>query len=167
MDLNHVFIGLGGNLGDVRKSFETARQELDRYAGIRVLRSSLLYVTPPVGPQDQNDFLNAVVSIRTSLTPLALLELLQGLETRAGRTREVRWGPRTLDLDILSYNDVCLETRTLSLPHPRMHERQFVLRPLCDIAPDWQHPILKKTASVLLGELLDAGEAPLPEGSPW
>ena len=167
MGLSTAYIALGGNLGDVPASFREARETLNKLAGIQVIASSLLYRTPPLGPAGQPDYFNAVISVETSMTPLALLEVLQGIETRAGRVRGERWGARTLDLDLISFNEMTLESERLALPHPEMHLRQFVLRPLCDLDANWQHPRLKQSADDLLAELLQHGEEPLREGCAW
>jgi len=167
MGMSKGYIALGGNLGDVPASFHEAREALNKLAGDQVIASSLLYRSPPLGPAGQPDYFNAVMAIETSMTPLALLEVLQGIETRAGRVRGERWGARTLDLDIISFNDMTLESERLTLPHPEMHLRQFVLRPLCDLDVNWQHPRLKQSAGDLLAELLQRGEEPLREGCAW
>jgi len=140
---------------------------LDNLPGIQVTKSSRLYRTPPLGPAGQPDYLNAVIAIETTITPQTLLEVLQGIENISGRVRGKRWGARTLDLDIISFNGVQIESDTLVLPHPEMHRRQFVLRPLCDLAANWQHPRLGISAADMLQELLQAGEAPLTEGKSW
>lgn len=165
-----AYIAFGGNLGDVRATFVAARSELGNEEGIDVTSSSKLYRTPPLGPEGQPDYLNAVVEIETGLEPLQLLDLLQRIETGHGRVRQPeqpRWGARTLDLDIIAYDDTVLNSERLTLPHPHMHERMFVLRPLCDLAPAWQHSLLDATAEQLMQRLLKGGEAPLPEGEPW
>jgi len=107
----------------------------------------MLYQTPPLGPAGQADYLNAVIAINTYLKPLALLRLLQDIENTHGRIRQDRWGSRTLDLDILAYNNLHLESDILTIPHNQLHLRQFVLRPLCDISPQWLHPSIKRNAS--------------------
>ncbi len=167
MSLTPVYIALGGNLGPVEAAFRMAREQLDAQAGIHVTASSPLYRTPPLGPAGQPDYLNAVLAAETSLTPQALLRTLQRLEHQAGRIRGDRWGARTLDLDIVAFGDMQLGDDELTLPHAEMHRRQFVLRPLCDLAPDWQHPGMGKTARQLLGLLLASGEPPLAGGRIW
>jgi len=161
------FIAFGGNLGDVRDTFVQARTELAGIDGVALKTSSMLYRTSPLGPAGQPDYLNAVVEIETSLELPALLDALQRIENLHGRVRHERWGARTLDLDIVACGELILESERLTLPHPHMHERLFVLRPLCDIAPAWHHPHMKMSAGQLLQRLLDAGETPLPEGEPW
>ena len=165
--MSRAYIALGGNLGEVAACLRQARSEIDALPESRVTASSLIYRTPPLGPPGQPDYLNAVVAVETSLAPLALLEALQQIEERHGRRRGERWGARTLDLDIVAIDRLTLDEERLQLPHPEMERRQFVLRPLCDIAPNWQHPRLKQTAAALLNELLAEGESPLAEGERW
>ncbi len=165
-----ALIALGGNLGDPHNTFIEARRELAETEGIDLIASSKLYRTPPVGPAGQPDYLNAVVSINTTLEPIELLEWLHRIENRHGRKRlpeQPRWGARTLDLDIIAMGEKTIETKTLSIPHPMMHKRLFVLYPLCDIDPNWQHPLLKVTAEQLMQQLIREGEAALPEGEVW
>lgn len=133
-----ALIALGGNLGDVRATFNEAISCLCELAQARLIARSSDYSTPPWGDEDQAPFVNAAIAIETGLDPHALLHVLQKVEQRFGRTRakERRWGPRTLDLDLIAYDDVSLQTDELTLPHPRLFERAFVLVPLADIAPD-------------------------------
>ncbi len=161
------YIALGGNLGDVPAALQTARQCIEQLEKTHVCASSLLYRTPPLGPPGQPDYYNAVIAIESALTPLALLDALQMIETGHGRIRAEHWGSRTLDLDIIAHGSEIMDSQRLSIPHPHMHKRQFVLRPLCDMTPNWQHPRLGKTASQLLDGLLKAGESALPKGSTW
>ena len=158
-----VYIGLGANLDDPRKQVERAVVELDTLPHSRATAVSRLYRTAPVGPQDQPDFINAVAHLETLLDPMSLLAALQCIERRHGRIRNGRrWGPRTLDLDILLFGDLSLEAPALSLPHPQMHRRAFVLVPLADIAPD----ALVVPGRGRLGDLLravqEAGEPMIP-----
>lgn len=153
-DPARAYIALGANLGDRLAALRGAVAALDAAEGVRVEAVSGLYETAPVGgPGEQGAFLNAAARIETSLAPLALLDLLLLIERRHNRTREVRWGPRTLDLDLLLYGDASLESERLTVPHPRMHERRFVLAPLADVGADAAHSILGRTAAELLASL--------------
>lgn len=168
MDMITALVAMGGNQGDVEATFVAARNELGSLPETRVIASSLLYQTQPLGPQDQPDFLNAVVALETKYGAMPLLHAMQAIEKKLGRVRSGdRWGPRTLDLDLLTYNGVLSETPELTLPHPELPNRQFVLRPLCDIAPNWQHPKLGLSAIELLDTLLESGLAPLARGKEW
>lgn len=131
-----VYIGLGANLDDPRRQVESALRELQHLPDTQVVAVSPLYRTAPVGPAQQPDFINAVACLQTALKPLPLLAALQQIERQHGRIRSgQRWGPRTLDLDLLLYGARVLESSTLCVPHPQMHCRAFVLVPLADIAP--------------------------------
>ena len=148
-----AYIGLGGNVGDVAGTLMQALRHLDRLPDIAVRRISNFTRTAPVGgPPDQPTYLNGVAEIKTHLPPQDLLVVLQDVERQLGRDRqtESRWGPRTCDLDILLIGDLVLDSETLTIPHPRMHERLFVLRPLATIAPDLVHPVLGKTVIEML-----------------
>ena len=143
-------MALGSNLGDRETSLAAAIAALRRTRRVRVLAVSPVYETDPVGPPPQGPYLNAVVRLRTSLPPRALLERLQAIETAAGRTRGgERNAARTLDLDILFYGEAKIHEPGLAVPHPRLHERAFVLEPLCDLAPDRVHPTLHARVDVL------------------
>jgi len=146
-------IGIGSNLGNPAQQCREALSKLAERPGIEGIAVSPLYRTSPVGRTDQPWFVNAVALIESTLTPEALLTALQEIEQAFGRMRDIRWGPRTLDLDILSYGDCVIELPQLAVPHPRMHERCFVLAPLNDVAPRWIHPVLGRTAAELLIEL--------------
>jgi 2-amino-4-hydroxy-6-hydroxymethyldihydropteridine diphosphokinase len=136
-----AFLGLGANLQDPAAQVRRALEELAGIPQSRVLSHSPLYMSPPLGPSDQPDYVNAVAALETHLDPFLLLGELRALETRHGRQRDgSRWGPRTLDLDILLYGDRVLDTPELTLPHPGLHERAFVLYPLSDVAPQLQIP---------------------------
>jgi 2-amino-4-hydroxy-6-hydroxymethyldihydropteridine diphosphokinase len=133
----NAIIALGGNVGDVRATFQRAIANICGMAQAALLARSSDYVTPPWGDEQQPRFINACIEIETSLDPHALLFTLQRVETKFGRDRskETRWGPRTLDLDLIAYDDVTLQRPELTLPHPRLFERAFVLVPLAEIAP--------------------------------
>jgi 2-amino-4-hydroxy-6-hydroxymethyldihydropteridine diphosphokinase len=165
--MKRCLIALGGNLGQVEMAFRAARAALAALPESRVIASSLLYRTPPIGPPGQPDYLNAVLLLETPLPPGELLQTLHAIEARHGRVRQERWGARTLDLDLLACEELCSDVPELMLPHPELARRMFVLRPLCDVAPEWHHPRLGKTARQLMDALLASGESPLPEGVPW
>ncbi|QXP87105.1 2-amino-4-hydroxy-6-hydroxymethyldihydropteridine diphosphokinase [Methylococcus capsulatus] len=136
-----AYIGLGGNLGNAAETVRTARRAIGAVPGVRELAFSSLYRSAPMGPSGQPDYVNAVMAVATSLAPQALLHALQRIERIHGRVRTgERWGPRTLDLDLLLYDDLVLDTETLRLPHPGIAEREFVLYPLAEIAPDLDIP---------------------------
>jgi 2-amino-4-hydroxy-6-hydroxymethyldihydropteridine diphosphokinase len=130
-----AFLGLGSNLGDRLGNLQAAVDLLGASNGIRVVRSSRVYETSPVGPP-QPDYLNAVVEVETDLDARALLEAGLDVERRLGRVREERWGPRTIDVDVLTYGSASIEEPGLTVPHPRMHERWFVLAPLLELEAD-------------------------------
>ncbi len=134
----NVLIALGGNVGDVRDTFRRAISNICGMTQAGLQARSSDYATPPLGDIEQPRYVNACISIDTSLDPHALLFTLHKIEKKFGRDRasETRWGPRTLDLDMLAYDDVTIEKPELTLPHPRMFQRAFVLMPLCEIAPD-------------------------------
>ena len=149
-----AFLGFGGNLDKPLNNFRQARRQLAEQVEIEVLSTSPLYQTPPVGgPEGQPDYLNGVVEILTGLSVLELLQLCQQIETDAGRSRNLHWGPRTLDIDLLLVEDLIIDTPLLTLPHPRLHQRHFVLLPLHDLAPELLHPVLNVTINQLLQAL--------------
>ncbi|MDX1399455.1 MAG: 2-amino-4-hydroxy-6-hydroxymethyldihydropteridine diphosphokinase [Oceanospirillum sp.] len=135
-----AYIGLGSNLEDPVQQLKTALKELNELADTRLIIASSLYSSKPVGPQDQPDFVNAVAMLETSLEPLELLDQLQALEQSHRRVRERHWGPRTLDLDLLLYDDSIIDHPRLIVPHAHMHERGFVLLPLAEISPNLSLP---------------------------
>ena len=141
-------------MGDREATLRLAVEDLKGRADLSVEKVSSFIETEPVGGPPQNAFLNAAAELRTDLEPHGLLTALQQTEDNFGRARMVRWGPRSLDLDLLLYGDQVVQTPQLTVPHPLMHERRFVLEPLCEIAPDAVHPVLRKTIRQLLDEVL-------------
>lgn len=156
-----VYIALGSNLGDKEANLCLGVEGLRSTRGCRVEAVSDFLVTAPYGGVEQDDFLNGAMKIRTLLTPHELLERLHEIEQEAKRERVVRWGPRTLDLDILLYDDLILDEEELHIPHIEMCKRDFMLKPLCQIAPYARHPVYNRTAAELLADLerLKTGDA--------
>lgn len=149
--MSDVYIALGSNLGDRQAMLADAYRELE--AIVRGMRRSSIYETEPVGHTDQPRFLNAVAMGTTDLPPLRLLRSLQRIETLLGRERPYPNAPRTIDLDLLFYDTIVMDTPDLTLPHPWLHERFFVLVPLVELAPELRHPVLARSVSDLLREL--------------
>jgi 2-amino-4-hydroxy-6-hydroxymethyldihydropteridine diphosphokinase len=150
---NLAFIGIGSNLGEPVPNCDLAIRAMTADRRNRVVEVSPFYRTEPVGKKDQGWFVNAVAALETSRSPRELLEFIQTVEHEMGRERKEKWGPRIIDLDILFYNDQVVQGEDLVVPHPRLHERRFVLIPLNDIAPHLRHPLLNKSISELLAEL--------------
>ena len=153
-----AYVGIGSNIGNRRYNCMKAI-ELLRKGGLKVSKVSSLYETEPWGVKDQPRFINMAVEIETALPPEKLLALLKATEKKMGRKESVRWGPRQIDLDILLYGELAMRSDTLTIPHPHMHERKFVLEPLSEIAPKTIHPVLRKTIAALLAERRQAGGA--------
>lgn len=149
-----AYIALGSNLGDKEKNLRRALLLLTQQ-GVEVVRVSSFLSTEPYGVTDQPQFLNAVACVRTRLAPLALLDVLLATELAMGRVRLRHWGERNIDLDLLLYEDVVLDTPRLRLPHPDMQNRDFVLLPLAEIAPELKHPTLQKTICELKENLMN------------
>lgn len=151
-----AYLGLGSNLGDKKGYLDHAVKSLEEIRGCHVEKISSYLVTEPYGGVEQDDFLNACLALKTFLSPQELLDRMHEIEQDAHRERIIHWGPRTLDLDILLYDDEILETDTLIIPHVEMHKREFVLKPLAEIAPYKRHPVFKKTIAQLLEDLKEA-----------
>jgi 2-amino-4-hydroxy-6-hydroxymethyldihydropteridine diphosphokinase len=154
-----AFVALGSNLGDRLANLQEAVDRLGKVAGIRVVRTSRVYETDPVGPP-QPDYLNAVVMVETLLSARDLLEACLGVERAMGRERSERWAPRTIDLDVLSYGQEEIDEPGLVVPHPRMHERGFVLVPLLELDPDPALPGGRRVADLRLGPGMLSGVRP-------
>ncbi len=149
-------IALGSNLGDSRATLENTLKTIDQTPGITLKTYSSWYKTAPIGPS-QPDYLNGCAVLEVQLTPQELLTTLLAIEDKFGRVRQERWGARTLDLDVLLFGDLILETPKLQIPHPRMTERAFVLVPLAEIAPDWVEPVSGKVISQLVEKVDSSG----------
>ena len=149
-----AYIALGSNIGDRETYLDFAKSELEKERGCRIRSASKYIETAPYGFADQDDFLNGCLELETLLTPLELLGLLRDIENKAGRERTMHWGPRTLDLDIIFYDDIVLSESELRIPHAQMHKREFVLAPLSEIAPNKLHPSLMRTVSELFDEVV-------------
>ncbi len=156
--LTTAYLLLGSNEGDRREWLKKAIAGIEAACG-HIVNTSSVYETAAWGITDQADFLNMVVSITTTLTPQALLRSVLSIEQSLGRSRQVKWGPRIIDIDILFYDNMVMNTSGLIIPHPYLHERRFTLMPLAEIAPAYIHPRLKKPVSQLLSECPDTLEA--------
>lgn len=146
-----TYIGIGSNLGEREENCLTAIKLLGD-SGLIIKKQSSMYETAPWGVEEQPGFINMAIEIETSLEPERLLQVLKGVEQEIGRQESYRWGPRIIDLDILLYADIIINSPILQIPHPLMHQRGFVLKPMSEIAPDVLHPVIKKTIGKLLAE---------------
>lgn len=155
--MTQLFLSLGGNLGNTREIFEGAYPLIEKKIG-KISVYSSIYQTQAWGPIPQADFLNQVLLVNTSLKAEACLAEILEIEREFGRERKERWGPRTLDLDILYYGDKVIAESDLSIPHPRIAERKFILTPLAEIAPTFTDPASRKTMVTLLADCLDKGQ---------
>ncbi len=151
--MTKVYTGLGSNLGDKRENIINAIDRIDACEGICVKEKSGFYNTAPVGGPPQPDYVNCVIGIETEIEPQTLLKKFKEIEIELGREPGVRWGPRVVDIDILLYGDRIVDDHNLKIPHERMHERTFVLGPLCELSPDTKHPVSGVSISALLERL--------------
>lgn len=148
-----AYVALGANLGDRESNLRAALSLLEE-GDISIARVSSFIENPAVGgPPDSPPFVNAVAEVRTTLSPQRLLDRLLEIERQLGRQRREKWGPRSIDLDLILYGDRIIQTPTLTIPHPRMHERRFVLQPLAELAPHLVHPVLKQQIAQMLNAL--------------
>jgi 2-amino-4-hydroxy-6-hydroxymethyldihydropteridine diphosphokinase len=154
-----VFLALGTNIGDREANLCKARKELA--PKVTIIKESPIYITPPWGYEDQPEFLNQVLEVQTKMRPRRLLAYLKRIEKKMGRLKTFRNGPRLIDLDILFYGQRVIERSNLRIPHPRLHERSFVLVPLKDIAPEFNHPVLNMTVESMLAKINTEGVRPL------
>ena len=155
-----VFLSLGGNLGNTQEIFEACYPLIENKVG-SILQQSSLYRTAAWGQQDQADFVNQVLLVKTELLPEAILVAIQAIEKDFGRERKVTWGPRTLDLDILFVGQQIIQTANLQVPHPHIQNRKFILIPMHEIAADYKHPVLNKSIAELLLETKDSSAVTL------
>jgi len=156
---DQVFIALGTNIGDREANLCEARKALA--PKVIIIKESPIYITPPWGYEDQPEFLNQVLEVQTKMRPGRLLAYLKRIEKKMGRMKTFRNGPRLIDLDILFYGQRVIERSKLCIPHPRLHERSFVLVPLKDIAPEFNHPVLNMTVETMLAKINTEGVRPL------
>ena len=150
---HRALIGIGSNIGLAAENCEKAIALINKPKSVNVTAQSSLYESEPVGKADQAWFVNAAIEVRTTLAPEELLQLLLSIEQDFGRTRKEKWGPRIIDLDILDYEGIIMDSKILTLPHPEMAQRRFVLEPLSEIAGETVHPLEKKTILDLLKKL--------------
>jgi len=152
--MSRVFVGIGSNEGDRLHFISQAIEQLNRVSDVHVTQMAVIMETEPVGGPPQGPYLNTVVELQTTLSPIELLKGLKQIEQQLGRTPSTqRWAPRPIDLDMLLYDDCILQTVSLIIPHPRMHVRRFVLEPLAQLAPELIHPVLGQSISTLLVQL--------------
>ena len=153
-----VFLGLGSNLGRRPDNLRRALRFLRKLSEIKVVETSFLYKTSPVEYTPQRDFINGVMEIRTRLSPMQLLEKIIEIESRMGKSTPFRYGPRKIDIDLLLYGRRIIKRKRLTVPHPRLHRRRFVLVPLAEMASGTLHPILRRKIGTLLEKCADSGE---------
>lgn len=150
--MHTVYVAFGSNIGEKENYIKRALEKIEERE-IKIIKVSPIYETEPYGVLDQDSFLNGVVKIETNLTPENLIKELLLIEKQLDRVRERRWGPRTIDLDIIFYDDLIINKNNLIIPHKDMENREFVLKPLCDIDKNFIHPVLKKSVKQLYDEL--------------
>lgn len=150
--MNRAYIAFGSNIGDRHKAVEDAAAMVEKN-GMKITKRSALYETEPYGYTDQPQFLNGALEVETELSCREVLEKLLNIESDIGRVREFKWGPRIIDLDIIFFNSEVYNEEDLKVPHPDMQNREFVLKPMADLCPDYIHPILNKSVSMLLEDL--------------
>ena len=149
----HCYLGLGSNLGDKQKHITEAISKISKLKSVEITKTSSIIATKPYGKTDQPDFLNCVIETDTNLLPEDFLEKCLNIENQLGRIRKDKWGPRTIDIDLLFYGDKIINTELLVLPHPELHKRKFVLTSLNELCPDLVHPILNKKIKDIFVEL--------------
>ena len=152
---NIAFIGFGSNKGDRKKACSDAITALDVWSGCRVIKISSFYESEPWGYEEQGLFINCAAKIETGADAFTLLAFMQAIEQRLEKKKEFPWGPRTIDLDLLFFNQEIIDTPELKVPHPFLHQRRFVLEPLSEIEPSWMHPVLKQPVEKLLQQVSD------------
>ena len=152
--MNTVYIQLGSNIGERKSYIAKSMEQIEENIG-EIITASSIFETIPWGNKNQNNFLNSVIKIKTPFDAFKVLQKSQEIENNLGRVREEKWGERTIDIDILFYNNEIINTTKLNIPHPLIQKRKFVLVPLSEIAPNYIHPILKKNISTLLSECKD------------
>jgi 2-amino-4-hydroxy-6-hydroxymethyldihydropteridine diphosphokinase len=157
-----AYIGIGSNLGDKSKNCIKAIEMISVLPGCKLMKQSDLYLTKPVGVEDQDWYVNGVVDLFTGLSPQDLLNYLLSIEENMGRVRRQRWESRIIDLDILFFGQDMIDEKHLTIPHPRLHSRRFVLVPMTQIAPDFIHPSLGLTMAELLGKCPENGQVVVP-----
>ena len=157
-----VYIGIGSNLGEKHKNCLRAIEMIEQIPGCKPIKQSDLYLTKPVGVEDQDWYVNGVMTLKTDLPPQDLLNHLMSIEEKMGRVRRERWESRIIDLDILFFGQQIINEKNLTVPHPRLHFRRFVLVPMTQIAPDLTHPSLGLTMAELLGKCPDDGQVVIP-----
>ncbi len=160
MKPHQIFLGLGSNLGNREENLSTAQKLIEEKVG-KIRSKSSIYETAAWGITEQNAFLNQVIEVESHFSPSAVLHLVLKIEKDMGRIREIKWGERSIDIDILYYNNEIISTENLTVPHPFIQERKFVLVPLCEIAPAFIHPKLKQSNLELLEKCQDSGEIKL------